>query len=52
MLGSYTTFSTWMFESERLAEEGEPGVASANLAISLVVGVAIAWAGLKLGGLL
>jgi fluoride exporter len=23
-LGSYTTFSTWMFESHRLGEDGEP----------------------------
>ncbi len=52
LLGSYTTFSTWMLESERLAEEGEPGVAGANLALSLALGVAIAWAGIQIGGVL
>jgi CrcB protein len=38
-LGSFTTFSTWMFESQRLAEEGEAGAGAANIAISLAVGL-------------
>jgi len=41
-IGAYTTFSTWMFESQRAAEEGRPRVALANLAISLVLGVGAA----------
>jgi CrcB protein len=41
-LGAYTTFSTWMFESQRAAEEGRPRVAFANLAISLVLGLGAA----------
>ena len=41
-LGAYTTFSTWMFESQRAAEDGRPRVAIANLAISLMLGVAAA----------
>ena len=51
-LGSFTTFSTWMFESQRLAEDGERGPVIANVAGSLFVGVALAWFGLQIGGLL
>ena len=42
VLGSYTTFSTWMFEAHRLGEEGELGLALVNLVASLVVGVSAA----------
>lgn len=38
-LGSYTTFSTWMFESQRLVEDGELVIAGANILVSLVVGL-------------
>jgi len=38
-LGSFTTFSTWMFETQRLVEEGEPASAAGNAAISLAVGL-------------
>jgi fluoride exporter len=38
-LGSYTTFSTWMFESQRLVEDGEFAVAAANLLGSLLAGL-------------
>ena len=51
LLGSYTTFSTWMFESHRLAEEGEGGVALANLAFSLGLGLAAVALGRALGEL-
>ncbi len=47
VLGSYTTFSTWMFESERLVEAEQARVAAANVGISLVAGllaVACGWA--------
>jgi CrcB protein len=46
-LGSYTTFSTWMFESERLVEAQESRLAAANVGVSLVAGlaaVACGWA--------
>jgi CrcB protein len=49
-LGSYTTFSTWMLESQRLGEDGELRLALANLVVSLLVGVAAAAAGWALGG--
>jgi fluoride exporter len=39
-IGSYTTFSTWMLETQRLTEEGETRSAAANLVISLAVGLA------------
>jgi fluoride exporter len=49
-VGSYTTFSTWMFETERLAEDGEIGRAAANVVVSLVLGVAAAALGNWIGG--
>jgi fluoride exporter len=51
-MGSYTTFSTWMLESHRLGEDGELGLAAANLAVSLLAGVAAAAAGWALGAAL
>jgi CrcB protein len=50
-LGSFTTFSTWILESQRLAEDGEGGPTIANVAFSLVAGVALAWIGVQIGGL-
>lgn len=52
LLGSFTTFSTWMYESQRLVEDGESGPAMANIVGGLVVGVSLAWIGLQIGGLL
>ena len=49
-LGSFTTFSTWVFEAQRLAEDGEMRLAAANLLASLALGVALAWIGLEIGG--
>jgi CrcB protein len=37
-LGSYTTFSTWMLETERAQEQGRPVIAILNVAVSLLVG--------------
>jgi fluoride exporter len=51
-LGAYTTFSTWMYESHRLGEDGELGLAGANFIVSLFLGVIVAWAGRKLGAAL
>jgi CrcB protein len=42
LLGSYTTFSTWMFETHRLAEDGELWLALLNVVLSLAVGVGAA----------
>jgi CrcB protein len=38
-LGSYTTFSTWMLETQRLVEEGEPRGAALNIVVSLAAGL-------------
>jgi CrcB protein len=51
-LGSYTTFSTWMFESQRLGEEGETRGLWLNLGGSLVAGLVAVALGHWLGGLL
>ena len=52
LIGSFTTFSTWVFESHRLAEDHEGRPALANLLISLVLGVALAALGRAIGGAL
>lgn len=49
LLGAYTTFSTWMFDSSRLWEEGSRGLAVANVAVSLVLGLAAVWLGRQIG---
>ena len=38
-LGSYTTFSTWMLESQRLVEDGELASPVANVLLSLGAGL-------------
>jgi CrcB protein len=48
-IGSYTTFSTWMLETQRLSEERQIRRAVANLAASIVLGVAAALAGQWIG---
>lgn len=44
-VGAYTTFSTWMLETQRLAEERQFGPASANVLLSVALGIAAAFAG-------
>jgi CrcB protein len=39
-LGAYTTFSTWMFETQRAVEEGRNRVAWLNIVVSVALGVA------------
>ena len=48
-VGSYTTFSTWMLETQRLTEERQHGKAAVNVVLSLVAGVAAAAAGRLIG---
>ncbi|HTA13005.1 MAG TPA: CrcB family protein [Solirubrobacteraceae bacterium] len=50
MIGSYTTFSTWMLESHRLAEDGRRWLLGANVTLSLAAGVGAAALGRLLGG--
>jgi CrcB protein len=47
-IGAYTTFSTWMFESQRLGEDGELQWGALNLAVSLVAGLLAVWLGRSL----
>ena len=49
-IGTYTTFSTWMFETDRLAESGALRTAAVNLVVSIVLGVALAALGRTVGG--
>ena len=51
-LGAYTTFSTWMLETERLGEEGERRLALLNLGVSLAAGFAAAVLGRAIGSAL
>ncbi len=51
-VGSYTTFSTWMLETQRLGEERQVVAAFANIAVSVVLGVAAAWLGQSIGAAL
>jgi len=48
-VGSYTTFSTWMLETQRLAEERQYRKAVLNVVVSLVLGVAAAALGRLIG---
>ncbi|HME48249.1 fluoride efflux transporter CrcB [Mycobacterium sp.] len=49
-VGSYTTFSTWMLETQRLSEERQLWPALANIVISVVLGVAAALLGQWIAG--
>lgn len=48
-LGAYTTFSGWMLETRSLAAERRWAAASANIGVSVVLGLAAAVAGQWLG---
>jgi CrcB protein len=52
LLGGYTTFSTWMFESQRLGEDGEWRLAWLNLGGPMLSGLAATGLGWILGGAL
>ncbi len=49
LLGAYTTFSTWVADSHRLWCDGRRGLAAANLAGSLALGLAAVWLGRTAG---
>jgi fluoride exporter len=49
LLGAYTTFSTWMFETQQLAEDGEWRLAWLNLAAPMASGLAATGLGWILG---
>lgn len=51
-VGAYTTFSTWMLETQRLTEERQIWPALANVAVSVVLGIGAAAVGHAVAGLL
>jgi CrcB protein len=51
LIGSYTTFSTFTFDTVRLGEDGRRRAAAGNVVVSLVGGLGAAVAGLALGSL-
>ncbi len=51
LIGSFTTFSTWIFETQRLGEQGEVAVAWWNVAGTVAAGLAAAGAGWALAAL-
>lgn len=50
LVGAYTTFSTWMFETQRLVEERRLVPAVGNVVLGVAVGVGAAVLGLWAGG--
>jgi len=44
-VGAYTTFSTWMLETQRLGEERRAWAEVANIVVSVVLGIAAAFVG-------
>lgn len=49
LVGSYTTFSTWMLETQRIGEERQFWPAAANVVVSLALGLGAAALGLWIG---
>jgi CrcB protein len=49
LLGAYTTFSTWMFETHHAHATGHRGRAVANIAVSLAAGLFAVWLGRTVG---
>ena len=48
VLGGFTTFSAFGLETLLLLKRGETGVAFANVAVSIVVGLLVAWLGYEM----
>lgn len=51
-VGAYTTFSTWMLETQRLGEERQLRSALANIVVSVAFGLAAAFVGQRLAELI
>ena len=47
-VGAYTTFSTWMLETQRLGEERQVRTALANIIVSVVLGIVAALVGQRI----
>ena len=48
-LGAYTTYSTFAFETVRLAEDGALGIAALNIGATVIAGIAAVIGGIWLG---
>jgi fluoride exporter len=48
ILGGFTTFSAFGLETLLLLKRGEAGVAVANVVVSIVVGLLVAWLGYEI----
>ena len=51
-IGSFTTFSTWILDSQRLGAAGRAELAWLNIGVSLLAGFAVVALGHWLGGLI
>lgn len=49
-IGAYTTFSTWMLETQRVGEAGRRRLAAANIVVSILLGLAAVALGRAIGG--
>jgi CrcB protein len=49
-IGSYTTFSTWMLETQRIEEAGKRRLAIVNVVLSIGLGLGAAALGRVVGG--
>lgn len=49
LLGSYTTFSTWMVETQRIEEAGRRRIAVTNIVLSVILGLGAAALGHAIG---
>jgi CrcB protein len=47
-VGAYTTFSTWMLETQRLGEERQTWAALGNIVVSVTLGIAAALLGQRI----
>ncbi len=52
LLGGFTTFSTWMLQTHELGQRGLTERAFLNIALSLLAGLLLVWAGRELGAAL
>jgi CrcB protein len=51
-IGALTTFSTWEYETTRLARRGDPLLAAVNFAVNVFFGYLVIWAGGRLAATL
>jgi CrcB protein len=52
VLGGYTTFSSFAFETFSLVRDGQMGLAVLNVSASMVLGLGAVWLGIRLAQLL